>query len=204
MNLFRLLKRGMEQLKISANEDQVSDLLDFIVLLQKWNQTYNLTKINSADEIIRKHILDSLSVLPYIVGKQIIDVGSGAGLPGIPLAVMCPDKRFVLIDANVKKTRFIQQALIEIGINNATVIHKRIEEYQTETTPDTVICRAFAPSDEILNVTDHLITQGRIILMLGKQNQISHLPNRYNAQGVYAVNIPNLHASRHIAVLEKT
>lgn len=204
MNDSQLLIKGIEQLNIRADKKQISALKKFISLLQKWNQTYNLTAIEEQDEIISKHILDSLSIRPYLAGKKIIDVGSGAGLPGIPLAILCPDKDFVLIDANVKKTRFIQQAIIEIGINNATVVNQRVEEHNAATEYGTVVSRAFAASHEIFASIDHLITRGRVILMLGKQKQFSSLPNRYNELGVHTVCIPNLQASRHIAVLEKT
>jgi 16S rRNA (guanine527-N7)-methyltransferase len=203
MNSAQLLKSGAQQLQLSINESQIQALLHYVELLQKWNKTYNLTAIEATDEIIRKHILDSLSLVPYLNGSRVFDVGSGAGLPGIPLAIVCKDKQFLLLDASVKKTRFIQQAIIEVRLNNVQVVQQRVERYAPQHEFDTVVSRAFASSEKLFASTDHLLTQGQFILMLGKQTQLQELPDCYVLVGVYAVQIPGLQASRHIAVVEK-
>ena len=203
MNPARQLSRGVKQLRISISDAQQTALLQFVQLLQEWNKRYNLTTIVKTEEIINKHILDSLSVMPYLAGNAIIDVGSGAGFPGIPLACACADKNFLLLDASAKKTAFIQQAIIAMRLKNAQVVQARVEQYAPAHEFDTVVARAFADSAKLFTTTCHLLTQGHFILMLGKQTQVQNLPDNCSLIGVYAVSIPNQHASRHIAVVEK-
>ena len=163
-------------------------------------------------EIISKHILDSLSVAKHVDGKNIIDVGSGAGLPGIPLAIIFRNKQFTLLDSNVKKTRFIQQAAIDLRLKNVQVIHQRVEDfYPTPQAPkkfNTLVSRAFTTSDRLFadceEILKHLKEKGRIIFMLGKQKQLGALPNRYNMVDSYSIKIPRLEAQRHIAIVQKT
>jgi len=212
MDSSQLLASGVQQLNINADSEQLSLLLQFVSLLQKWNKTYNLTAIESTDEIISKHILDSLSVAMHVDGKNIIDVGSGAGLPGIPLAIIFHNKQFTLLDSNVKKTRFIQQAAIDLRLKNVQVIHQRVEEFRpTHLEPtefNTLVSRAFMASDKLFTdceeILKHLKDNGRIIFMLGKQKQLGALPNRYNMVDIKSIKIPRLEAQRHIAIVQKT
>jgi len=207
MNLTQLLSSGVRQLELVVSETQTQHLLKYVELLQKWNKTYNLTAIENSHEIISKHILDSLSVAKYLVGENIMDVGSGAGLPGIPLAVIYPDKQFILLDSNAKKTRFIQQANIELGLKNIQIVHQRVEQYLPKQTIHTLISRAFSSSTKLLDSCEQILKSldqaGRIIIMLGKQKQLEALPKRYNVLEVQSVKIPNLEAQRHIAIVEK-
>jgi 16S rRNA (guanine527-N7)-methyltransferase len=108
----KILVSGLEALNLSIAEDKVEQLLSFIKLLEKWNKAYNLTAIRDKEDMVRLHLLDSLAIVPFIEGKRVIDIGTGAGLPGIPLAIYLPDIEFVLLDSNAKKTRFVQQAII--------------------------------------------------------------------------------------------
>lgn len=202
MDHSQLLLSGVKQLEIKLDQAQIDALLQFVELLQKWNKTYNLTAIENTEEILNKHILDSISVASYLKGKHVIDVGSGAGIPGIPLAIVYKDKEFVLLDANVKKTRFIQQCVIEIGLNNVQVVQQRVEQYAPEHEFDTVVSRAFAASSKFFETTKHLSSYGQFILMLGKQTEVNDLPNKLSLMGVYPVQLPNLQASRHIAVVK--
>lgn len=212
MNSSQLLDSGARLLNIEVSDEQLSSLMRYVELLQKWNKTYNLTSIEDKNEIIIKHILDSLSVVEHLKGKNIIDVGSGAGLPGIPLAILCPDKEFFLLDSNVKKTRFIQQAVIDLRLKNSHVINSRVEDYPLDNNPtfeiNTLISRAFTNSDNLFASCKGLLSclseKGRIIFMWGKQNQLETLPNRYNMVKTHSVTIPHLEAQRHIAVVEKT
>jgi len=207
----QLLASGVQQLKIDASTRQQELLMQFVKLLQKWNKTYNLTAIENSEEIISKHILDSLSVATHLAGKNIIDIGSGAGLPGIPLAIICQDTHFMLLDSNVKKTRFIQQAAIDLRLKNVQTVHQRLEDFQPDDIPpdgfNTVVSRAFMSSDKFFAHSKHLLKHlqdnGRIIFMLGKQKQLQALPNRYNVIDIYSVKIPQLEAQRHIAVVKK-
>lgn len=204
------LAGGVQQLNIQADEKQQKLLLQYVQLLQKWNKAYNLTAIEDTNEIISKHILDSLSVAEHLKGKNIIDVGSGAGLPGIPLAIICPDKHFTLLDSNAKKIRFIQQATIDLGLKNVQVLHQRVEDFHTlsdtANTFNTLLSRAFAASDKLFasceQVLKCLSDKGRIIFMLGKQNHLEVLPNGYNVLDIHSIEIPYLEAQRHIAIVE--
>lgn len=198
----QLLHNGVKQLDIDADSYQLDALFQYVELLQKWNKIYNLTAIEETEDIISKHILDSLSVIPYLHGQQIIDVGSGAGLPGIPLAIVCKHKKFVLMDAGVKKTRFIQQSIIEIGLNNAQVLQQRVETYAPTQEFDTVVSRAYAGREKFFETTKQLTSNGQFVLMLGKQSTLQDLPSHLRLMGVHAVHIPNLQASRHIAVVK--
>jgi len=203
MNTTQLLESGVKQLGIEIDRSQLQALEKFMQLLHKWNKTYNLTAIENTEETIQKHILDSLTVVPYVRGTHIIDVGSGAGLPGIPLAIFCQDKQFVLLDSNAKKTRFIQQVIIELGLKNTQVRQQRVQEYVSEHGFDTVVSRAFAGGAKLIGACNHLHQHGRVIIMLGKQSQLYNLPEGYTLEDVNAVNIPGLQASRHIALVKK-
>jgi len=122
-NSRKILQAGIEKLGLEATETQQNLLLAFVDLIEKWNKAYNLTAIRNRDEMLRLHLLDSLAVLPFVAGKKVIDVGTGAGLPGIPLAILMPDVQFTLVDSNSKKTRFVQQAVLELRIKNVDVVH---------------------------------------------------------------------------------
>ena len=202
-NLAEHLQNGIKQLQLSLTKEQQNKLLLYVELIQKWNKAYNLTAIDDAEEIISKHILDSLTVVNFLQGQNIIDVGSGAGLPGLPLAIVCSNKQFYLLDANIKKTSFIQQAIIELSIENIKVIHQRVEQFVPQNKFNIVISRAFAGQTKLLEATHHLLNHGQIILMLGKQTSLQDLPKGYTMLGVHKVHVPNLQASRHIAVIEK-
>lgn len=152
-------------------------LVHYIQLIARWNKTFNLTAIRDVEEMVSKHLLDSLAVQPFVDGSLILDVGSGAGLPGIPFAITSPDKHFVLVDTNGKKTRFLTQAKIELKLNNVEVIHQRIEDYQpTEHGHriyfDLITARAYAATDVILSTTAHLQNADtRLLIMQGKLDQ---------------------------------
>ena len=204
MNYAGLLRTGAERLHIHMEEGQVDTLLQFAALLQKWNKVYSLSSIRGMKEIIIRHILDSLSAAPYLHGKRVIDVGSGAGLPGIPLACVFRDKGFLLLDVSVKKVCFIRQAIIELGLKNVEVMQQDVAHYRPSREFDTVVNRAFARDEKLLRAVDHLLSRGRVIVMLGKQTQLRGLPESYALVGVYKVQVPMLQASRHIVVIEKS
>jgi len=171
MNTARaILETGLAALDISASHGQIKQLTDFIALIEKWNKAYNLTAIRQREEMVRLHLLDSLAIAPFIEGKQIIDVGTGAGLPGIPLAIAMPDRQFVLLDSNAKKTRFVQQAILELKLKNANVCHDRAELYQPEQAFDAVLTRAFASLAEIINLTGHLLAEDGTIWAMKSQH----------------------------------
>ncbi len=203
MPVLQPLEDGIKKLGLSLEKPQIERLQKFVFLLQKWNKSFNLTAIDDEAHIISKHILDSLSALPYLKGNTIIDVGTGAGLPGLPLAISCTEKKFLLLDASAKKINFVQQAIIELGLNNVQVLHQRIEKYSPATKFDTVISRAFASGTKLLSALDHLYTDGQVLVMLGKQNSLLDIPRRYNLEAVHPIEVPALNANRHIAIIRK-
>lgn len=200
----RLLE-GLKALSLSPDEFAIASLLHFLRLLEKWNAVYNLTAIRDLEQAVGLHVLDSLSILPYLQGRRILDVGTGAGLPGIPLALMAPEKNFYLLDSSAKKIRFVQQALLELALKNAQVIHARVEAFQSAQRFDTIIARAFASVPELWTKTHHLLVEnGRLLAMKGRfpEEEIRSL-----TQGtcrVIPLKVPGLDAERHLVCLSKS
>ncbi len=184
-------------------------LIDYLGLLTHWNRAFNLTAIRDPRQMISKHLLDSLSVLPYVGEGLVADVGSGAGLPGIPLAIALPETRFVLIDSNGKKTRFLTQARISLGLDNVEVIHQRVEAYfpirdDHRIYFDAVIARAYAGSNEIIKKSAHLHKpETRILIMQGKLDESIDVPG-YVLKQSHTLNIYGLEAERHLLEIQKT
>lgn len=181
-------------------------LLAFLDLLQKWNRVTNLTAVRDPKGMIFLHILDSLSISHYLHGHHILDVGTGAGLPGIPLALTNPDKHFVLLDSNSKKTRFLTQAIHELNIKNAEVVNQRSEDFHPVKCFDSIVTRAFAAIPVMLNATQHLICeQGRFLAMKGiyPEKEIQAIPDHFKLLDVHALKIKGLNADRHLVCVEK-
>ena len=182
----------------------VAKLSRFVDALLKWNKTFNLTAIRERDQIISLHILDSLSVCPYIKGSSIIDVGSGGGFPGIPLALCFPDKQFTLLDSNGKKTRFLQQMVIELGLKNCTIVQARVEDYQGSF--DQVCNRAFASIINICEGCGHLLKQdGEILAMKGRleTEDLKALPAGFELKVVHDLDVASIEADRHLVVMKQ-
>ncbi|HBQ44639.1 MAG TPA: 16S rRNA (guanine(527)-N(7))-methyltransferase RsmG, partial [Thiomicrospira sp.] len=151
------LETYSNSLGIAKNHQGWGRLVDYLYLLDKWNKVYNLTSIRNLDEMFTKHILDSMAVAPYIDSERLIDVGTGGGLPGIPLAILFPERQVDLLDSNSKKTRFLIQAKAELKLDNVEVIKHRVETYQPAVMYDGVVSRAFASLDDMLSLTKHLL-----------------------------------------------
>ena len=170
MEASQRLSLGLEKMAIALHSEICESQIRYLELIQKWNRAFNLTAISDLDQMVIRHLLDSLSILPFIDASPILDVGTGAGLPGIPLALARPDLEFVLLDSNGKKTRFLTQVKIELAIDNIDIIHSRVEDYRPGKTFSIVTCRAFAAINTILERTQHLLTsETRILAMKGKQ-----------------------------------
>jgi 16S rRNA (guanine527-N7)-methyltransferase len=207
-NLLTKLQKGLEIMGIGLPESAPEKLVDYLGLLSHWNRAFNLTAVRDIDEMLSKHLLDSLAVIPYVGEGRILDVGSGAGLPGIPLAIAMPDNSFVLIDSNSKKTRFLTQARITLGLDNIEVVNQRVEGY----TPveddrriyfDAVIARAYASSRDIIINTAHLHKpETRILIMQGKLNESIDVPG-YVLKQSHTLNIYGLDAERHLLEIQK-
>ena len=199
-----VLIKGLAQLHVPLQDIAQQQLLDYLSLLKKWNKVYNLISRKDSDNLVARHLLDSLSALPYINGSRVIDVGSGAGLPGIPLAIACPQFHFTLLDCNSKKARFRRQVMIELGLQNVVVEDMRVEEYLPEQGFDSVISRAFATIEDMLSVAGHLVSRrGKFLAMKGvyPAQELQQLPEGYSVEVVHALEIPYLQGERHLAVV---
>jgi len=198
-NLRAILIEGIDELQIDLSAEQIDKLMAYLALLQKWNKVYNLTAIRDPQEMLIKHLLDSLAVVPYIKQDRIIDVGTGGGLPGIPLAICFPEKQIDLLDSNSKKTRFLIQAKAELELINTQVIHNRVEEYQPEPLYDAVISRAFASIQDMLDWTHHLIPNGGVWWAMKAQKDfedLTKLPGLVKIEEVNELHVPKLNAER--------
>lgn len=207
MQSYRLeLEQAFETLNLPKNDQAWAKLLDYLALLQKWNQVYNLTAIRDPHEMLVKHLFDSLAIAPLIEGERLIDVGTGGGLPGIPLAILFPERQIDLLDSNSKKTRFLIQAKAALGLENTQVIHQRVENYQPDTLYDGVISRAFASVEDMLLGTHHLLKeQGYWWAMKAQQveSEMANLPDDAVCQSVFKIQVPQLEAERTLVKLQK-
>ena len=204
-NLETLLRQGVEQLSLLLSDHQISLLLDYLALLQKWNSAYNLTAIREPEQMLYLHLLDSLSIAPLIQGENILDVGTGPGLPGIPLAICYPDRQLTLMDSNGKKTRFLFQVRTQLGLDNVTEIQGRVEEFQTEKPFDAITSRAFSSLIDMLEKTGHLISKsGRFYAMKGQypDKELSVLPKHYNVVASHRLQVPGVNGERHLIEIE--
>ncbi|MGX2042172.1 16S rRNA (guanine(527)-N(7))-methyltransferase RsmG [Methylocaldum sp. MU1018] len=197
--LGRRLADGITALKIPFTPEQHEKLVAFLRLIQKWNRVYNLTAIRDLRTGVDLHLLDSLTVWPYLRGERILDVGTGAGLPGIPLAVMSEGRHFVLLDSNAKKTRFVQQAVIELGLSNVEVVTARVENYRPEPGFDTVLARAYANlGDLVAAVRRMLAPHGVILAQKGQLPEKEIQALKDCAVKTHMLNIPGLDVERHL------
>ncbi len=197
------LKAGLKQMGLAVDDTTQARMLAYLQLMQKWNKAYNLTAIRDFDQMVIRHLLDSLSILPFISGSPVLDVGTGAGLPGIPLALAMPDCQFVLLDSNGKKTRFLTQVKIELGIENIGIIHARIEDYQPGKTFSIITCRAFAELNTILDRTQHLLTSTtRILAMKGKE-PVASLPSGFEQVNNHLLQVPWLDEERRLIEIKR-
>ena len=181
-------------------------LLSYLALLQKWNKVYNLTAIRQPEQMVSHHLLDSLAVLPHLWPGQWLDVGCGAGLPGVVLALMRPEWAFTLLDSNSKKTSFMQQAIIELGLRNVSVCCARVEGWQTGQYFDGIISRAFAETADFVTQTHHLLAQeGRWVAMKGMPDEeLKRLPTDIRVERIIQLQVPGLDAARCLVILKTT
>jgi 16S rRNA (guanine527-N7)-methyltransferase len=198
------LHQGLTAMGIDLPPGAEARLLEYLQLLEKWNRAYNLTAVRDPDQMIGRHLLDSLAVLPCLHGVRVLDVGTGAGLPGIPLALARPTLRFTLLDSNAKKTRFVTQAVHALGLGGVAVVHARAETFQPPERFDTVIARAFASIPDMLAATRHLCAPGgRWLAMKGvfPQEELAGIPAGVHA-AVKPLRVPGLEAARHVVIIE--
>ncbi len=201
--LDRQLARACEELALTPDQRQREQLLQYLALLLKWNKAYNLTAITDPEQALRLHIIDSISILPLLEAGNLLDIGAGAGLPGIPVAIMEPERSVTLLDANSKKTRFMRQAIHELGLGNTDVIHSRVEDYQAEAGFDVITCRAFASLPDMISGSKHLLAPQGLWQAMKADGVPDEIANMSDAtvRKIESLQVPGLAARRHLVTL---
>lgn len=198
-----LLEQQSEKMALSLTNEQLDTLIAYLQLLVKWNKAYNLTAVKDPVEMVSRHLLDSLSLLPFVKGPRIVDVGSGPGLPSIPLAICRPDLQITSIDSNGKKTRFQNQAKVELGLRNLTIINGRAEACK-DGPFDEVVSRAFASIADMIKWTHQLCREEGVFLAmkgLYPEVELTELPTGFELKTSHSLNVPGTQGARHLMVL---
>ncbi|EGQ9612997.1 16S rRNA (guanine(527)-N(7))-methyltransferase RsmG [Vibrio cholerae] len=208
MNPLRVkLDALISKTSLTVTEQQREQLVGYVQLLDKWNKAYNLTSVRDPMEMLVKHIFDSLVVSPHLVGERFIDVGTGPGLPGIPLAIMHPDKEFVLLDSLGKRIRFLKQVIHDLKINNVLPVQSRVEEFDPESGFDGVLSRAFASMTDMVNWCQHLPKPNAGVFLALKgvrpDDEITLLPEWCSVTDIKALQVPELEGERHLVILSR-
>ncbi|QJD99976.1 16S rRNA (guanine(527)-N(7))-methyltransferase RsmG [Massilia forsythiae] len=205
--LQRLLEEGIGELDLQVSTAQRTQLMDYLALMFKWNSVYNLTSLRDPLQMVTHHLLDSLAAVPAFDGaSNILDVGSGGGLPGIVLAITRPDVKVAMIDTVHKKTAFLTQVKAELGLMNATVYTMRVEQLQVSEKFDVITSRAFADLSDFVDWSGHLLAEGgRYIALKGvaPEDERQRLPAQWKVTGVQALQVPRLEAERHLVFIER-
>ena len=198
------LRRGCDDLELSVDTVQLQQLLDYLALLARWNKAYNLTAIRDEAQMVTRHLLDSLAVAPFITGRRLIDVGTGAGLPGVPLAILFADRSFDLLDSNGKKTRFLFQVKTALGLDNIVVHQARVESFPVAQPYDAVLSRAFASLQDMVHGCRHLLAPGGSFLAMKgalSAEELASVSAEYPECEVYPLRVPGLREQRHLVAI---
>ncbi|EAW0623795.1 16S rRNA (guanine(527)-N(7))-methyltransferase RsmG [Salmonella enterica] len=199
------LSRLLADAGISLTDHQKTLLVAYVDMLHKWNKAYNLTSVRDPNEMLVRHILDSIVVAPYLQGQRFIDVGTGPGLPGIPLAIVLPDAHFILLDSLGKRVRFLRQVQHELKLENITPVQSRVEAYPSEPPFDGVISRAFASLNDMVSWCHHLPGEkGRFYALKGQLpgDEIASLPDNFSVESVEKLRVPQLEGERHLVIIK--
>ncbi|MGB0834499.1 MAG: 16S rRNA (guanine(527)-N(7))-methyltransferase RsmG [Psychrobium sp.] len=200
------LQHLIDQTDLDIPQAHQAQLVSLVQLLNKWNKAYNLTSVREPREMLVKHIMDSIVVSPHLDGQRFIDVGTGPGLPGLPLAILNPDKEFFLLDSLGKRIRFIKQVIHELGLKNVTPVQSRVEEFEDNQGFDGVISRAFASLDDMLDWCHHLPhSQGKFYALKGlvPQEELDHLKAELALDVIHPLTVPELEGERHLVVIKQ-
>jgi 16S rRNA (guanine527-N7)-methyltransferase len=205
MDLAGELRAGTDALGLTLQQTQHDQLIEYLYLLEKWNQVYNLTAIRNLRKMLSYHLLDSLSILPGLENcRKALDVGSGAGLPGIPLAIAMPEAIWVMLDSNARKTRFIRQAIAHCGLKNAQVVQSRVEDYHSPDSLDFIVSRAYAPLAEFCDSVTHLLTPGTRLLTMKtglRQKEVQQLDSNRFVFEEETLNVPGVSETRSLVTI---
>ena len=199
------LSRLLDKAGISLTDHQKNQLVAYVDMLNKWNKAYNLTSVRDPNEMLIRHILDSIVVAPYLQGERFIDVGTGPGLPGIPLSIVRPECQFTLLDSLGKRVRFLRQVQHELKINNIEPVQSRVEAFPSEPPFDGVISRAFASLNDMVSWCKHLPAQeGRFYALKGlvPEDEIAQLPVGYVVESIVKLQVPQLDGERHLVIIK--
>nr|WP_284454090.1 16S rRNA (guanine(527)-N(7))-methyltransferase RsmG [Citrobacter sp. MNAZ 1397] len=195
----------LDEAGISLTDHQKNQLVAYVEMLHKWNKAYNLTSVRDPNEMLIRHILDSIVVAPHLQGERFIDVGTGPGLPGIPLSIVLPDAHFTLLDSLGKRVRFLRQVQHELHLTNVTPVQSRVEDFPAEPPFDGVISRAFASLNDMVNWCQHLPgTQGKFYALKGliPNDEIDTLPAQFSVESIVKLDVPHLEGDRHLVVIK--
>ncbi|WP_412548269.1 16S rRNA (guanine(527)-N(7))-methyltransferase RsmG [Pseudomonas sp. PDM12] len=203
------LQQGARELGVHLSEQQQAQLLAYLALLIKWNKAYNLTAVRDPDEMVSRHLLDSLSVVPFVAeaGDNWLDVGSGGGMPGIPLAILFPERGFTLLDSNGKKTRFLTQVKLELKLANLDVIHSRVEAFTPEQPFSGICSRAFSSLEDFSSWTRHLgdgHTQWLAMKGVHPDDELQALPADFSLTATHVLKVPGCQGQRHLLILRRS
>lgn len=204
MNAAVQLSQGLAALGLTLSPEAQSRLMQYLALLSKWNRIYNLTAIREPSRLVSHHLLDSLAVLPYLEGTSVVDVGSGAGLPGIPLAVARPEWRVVLLDSNHKKAAFLRQAVLELNLRDTQVVTDRAEHWHPVHRFDVAISRAFSDLPAFVETAQHLCRAGGVLAAMKgvhPDEELAQLAPEVRVRKIVALDVPGLRAARHLVLL---
>jgi len=199
-----LLAAGARELGVALDERQNEQLMRLLAELADWNQRFNLTAIDDPGEAVRKHLLDSLSIHAHLRGRRVADVGSGAGFPGLPLAVADPSREFTLIEATGKKAVFLEHARVQLGLTNVTIVNSRAEQFKPAQRFDSVTARALGKLNDFIRVAGHLVARGGILLAMKGQEpreELGKLPKGWSMKAIHRLVVPGLDAQRHLVEL---
>ena len=200
----RQLAQGLADLNLELDDASQHQLLAFLALLNKWNRAYNLTAVREPREMVSRQLLDSLSILPFVTAEHLLDVGAGGGLPGIPLAIALPEKRFTLLDSNSKKTRFLTQCVLELGLKNVDIIHGRAESCDPAIQYRQISSRAFTALDNLVAWCGHLLAdEGEFLAMKGQfpDDEVAALPSDWQLMSRHSLSVPSSDGDRHLLVI---